>query len=51
MTNKDRSEFEGYCRGCTNAQLRNVYDKEKSANRRAYAGIAKAELERRGEHV
>lgn len=48
MTNQDREEFKGYCQGCTDSQLRNVYNKEKAARRRGYADIARAELERRG---
>lgn len=48
MTKQDRREFAAYCEGCTDTQLRNVYASESLARRRAYAAIAKAELEKRG---
>lgn len=48
MTPKDKREFEAYLRGCTDAQVRGVYEKEKKAGRRGYANLAIAEAGRRG---
>jgi hypothetical protein len=48
MTKQDKVEFRQYCRLCTEAQLRNVYNKESLARRTAYAQIAKEVLNERG---
>lgn len=48
MTNKDRTEFNGYLRNCTDNQVFGVLEKEQAANRDDYAALAQAELERRG---
>jgi hypothetical protein len=48
ITEQDREEFAAYCRSVTDAQVRGVYEKEKAANRKVYAAIAKAEADRRG---
>jgi len=47
MKPQDKIEFTAFCRNATDNQLHNIYAKEKAANRRAYAAIAQAELERR----
>ena len=47
ITQADKEDFRNYCRGVTDAQLREVYRKEKTANRRSYAAVALAEMERR----
>lgn len=41
-------DFNAYLASCTDAQVRGVYTKEKSANRDAYAALAEAEAARRG---
>jgi hypothetical protein len=38
-TNREKSEFRGYLRNCTNNQVQGVYDKEK-AGRLVYARLA-----------
>lgn len=48
MTNRDRAEFQGYLRNCTDNQVWGVYEKEAKAGRRAYAQLAQAEAVRRG---
>jgi hypothetical protein len=48
MTKQDKREFRGYCEGCTDSQLRNVYAKESLARRTAYANIAKQVMTERG---
>jgi len=48
ISKKDREDFAGYCRNCTDAQVRGVYEKEKKANRKVYAQIAADEAKRRG---
>lgn len=47
MTEKDKNEFNGYLRLCTDAQVFGVRDKEKTAGRRDYTTLANAELWRR----
>lgn len=47
MKKSDRTQFMLFCQQATPNQLRNIVDKEKSANRLAYARIAERELERR----
>lgn len=46
-TQREREEFRDYCRSVTDRQLVAVYEKERAANRRVYAQIAKDEAERR----
>lgn len=48
MTRKDKIEFRLYLRQCTDQQVRGVYEKERSAGRRAYADLAADEAEQRG---
>ena len=48
VTEKDKAEFRAYLKACTLAQVRGVYDKEKAANRRVYANLARDELLNRG---
>ncbi len=48
MTAKDKSEFIGYLRQCTDRQVLGVLEKEKAAGRRAYAALARNEALRRG---
>lgn len=48
VTKQDKDEFALFCRQATDAQLRNIFEKEKTANRKTYAAIAKEELVRRG---
>ena len=48
MTKQDRAEFKDYCQGVTDAQLHNVYIKEVTARRSAFAAIARIELGKRG---
>jgi hypothetical protein len=48
MTTKDRNEFSGYLRQCTDQQVQGVYDKETAAGRRDYAQLAAREANRRG---
>lgn len=48
VTAQDKEEFQGYLAACSDRQVRGVYEKEKQANRRAYAQLAKEELVRRG---
>lgn len=48
MTKDDKADFAAFCRGATDAQLRNILGEELSARRRAYAAIALAELQKRG---
>lgn len=47
MTSKDKEEFRGYLRNCTDAQVQGVYEKECRANRLDYAELAKDEAYRR----
>lgn len=47
MTKKDRAEFKGYLRQCTDNQVLGVLEKERNANRRDYAELAENEAERR----
>jgi hypothetical protein len=44
----DIADFNGYLRNCTDSQVAGVYQKERSAGRRAYAALAEAEGIRRG---
>jgi hypothetical protein len=48
VTQRDKDDFAGYLRNCTDRQVQGVYDKERAANRRAYANLAVAEASRRG---
>jgi len=48
MTTQDREEFISYLRGCTDNQVRGVYDKEHAARRSGYAALARDEATRRG---
>lgn len=48
LTARDIREFNGYLKGCTNAQVQGVYDKESQAGRDDYAELAIAEADRRG---
>jgi hypothetical protein len=48
VSKSDLEDFRGFCRNATDAQLWNIYEKERSAGRRAYANVAKQELEQRG---
>lgn len=48
ITADDIREFCGYLRGCTDAQVRGVYEKEKAAGRDEYVALAEMEAERRG---
>jgi hypothetical protein len=48
ITQQDKDEFEGFCRAATNAQLRNIYQREVDARRKVFAAIAKYEMARRG---
>lgn len=45
---RDRDEFRAYLHACTDSQVLGVWDKEKAAGRRMYAGLAEAEARRRG---
>lgn len=47
-TAQDKAEFRAYCKGCTDSQLQNVYNKERAARRMVYAEIAQNEIARRG---
>jgi hypothetical protein len=44
----DIREFCTFLRGCTDAQVRGVYDKEKAAGREEYVALAEEEAIRRG---
>lgn len=48
MTKRDKREFHDYCMRLTDAQLRNVYAKERLARRSAYAAIALSIINQRG---
>lgn len=48
MTKRDRSEFIGYLRQCTDRQVQGVWEKERQARRRAYQSLAELEAARRG---
>lgn len=48
ISQDDREDFRGYCRNCTDSQVLAVFDKEKAANRRVYAQIAREEAIKRG---
>ena len=48
MTDDDRDDFKGYLRGCTDAQVQGVYEKERDAGRTDYRRLAEDEAERRG---
>lgn len=45
---QDTREFDAYLRGCSDAQVRGVYERETSAGREAYAQLASMEAARRG---
>lgn len=47
MKKSDRTKFMLFCQQATTNQLQNIIDREKGANRLAYAKIAERELERR----
>lgn len=42
------ADFRAYCRNATDAQLRNIYTKERKANRRKFAEIAYSVARERG---
>jgi len=48
MRKDDKADFAAFCRAATDTQIRNIYGKELSARRRAYAAIALAEIQKRG---
>ena len=48
VTLRDKKEFTGYLRACTDRQVQGVYDKESQAARRVYARLAEAEATKRG---
>lgn len=48
MKAKDREDFEGYLRNCTDRQVLGVLAKERAAGRDDYAALARAEAARRG---
>ena len=47
LSNKDKQEFAAYLENCTDAQVRGVYLKEKTAKRGQYAALAAKEAWRR----
>lgn len=44
----DLKDFEGFCRNASDAQVPNIYEKEKSAGRDEYAEVAHKEMVKRG---
>lgn len=48
ITAQDMREFNAYLRGCTDRQVRGVYEKESGAGREEYAELAAAEMHARG---
>lgn len=44
---QDREEFESFCCNATDAQLRGIYEKEKTAKRYVYVNIVVNEAARR----
>jgi hypothetical protein len=48
MTTQDREEFRAFLRDCTDSQVARVYQIERQAGRRGYAGLALSEAMRRG---
>ena len=48
MTQQDEREFQEYLAQCTDNQVLAVYEKERSAGRRAYAQLARTEAASRG---
>jgi hypothetical protein len=51
MTKRDRQEFVGYLRNCTDWQVAGVWQKERKAKRWAYARLAEAEALKRGTNL
>lgn len=47
-TQSDRAEFAAFCRDASDSQIIEIWRKEAAANRRVYAEIARAEMEKRG---
>lgn len=47
MKARDRKDFEGYLKQCTDNQVFGVYEKEKLANRKDYLELAISELKNR----
>lgn len=47
LSERDKREFDAYLRGCTDAQVRGVYEKESQAGRDEYAALAELEAARR----
>lgn len=45
---EEMDEFSEYLKKCTNSQVREVYFKERNANRRHFAILARAEADKRG---
>jgi hypothetical protein len=48
MSPCDRQEFREYLKGCTDSQVRNCLEKERSAYRFDYAELCEDEMEMRG---
>lgn len=48
LTTREKDDFAGYLRNCTDNQVRGCYEKERSAGRTAYVNLCKAEANRRG---
>jgi hypothetical protein len=48
FTADDVRDFQAYLEGCTDAQVRGVYEKESEARREVYAELARIEAGRRG---
>jgi hypothetical protein len=51
MNKRDKDDFRGYLRNCTDRQVQGVYEKEKEAGRDDYAELAKDEGYRRNIHI
>jgi len=47
VTKRDKAEFEGFLRQCTDRQVLGVLEKERAADRKDYAGLAANEAARR----
>lgn len=48
LSKKDRAEFIGYLRVCSDRQVEGVLEKETNAGRTGYSELASAEMQRRG---
>ena len=51
LSDRDYTEFRGYLRNCTDAQVRGVYEKEREAGRTEYRRLAEQEANARGIEV